>query len=126
KKMKTKGTLQDPNKLKEKYRTDAVRIKLAAMASPGTDIAFNEARTEGDRAIANKIWNAARFIFMNVERAEAAGVWWLEEFQKQSAAEPGALQVDAKTLEDRWILSRFHRVTQQVNDALAGYRFHDA
>jgi len=123
---KTKGNVLDPIEVTEKYGTDAVRFTLAAMASPGTDIAFNEARTEGYRAFANKIWNAARFIFMNVERAEAAGVWWLEEFQKKSAGGPGALQVDAKTLEDRWILSRFHRVTQQVNDALASYRFHDA
>jgi valyl-tRNA synthetase len=43
------------------------------MASPGTDIAFNVARTEGYRAFANKIWNAARFIFMNVDRAAEAG-----------------------------------------------------
>ena len=44
------------------------------MASPGTDIAFNEARTEGYRAFANKIWNAARFLFMNVDRAAEPGI----------------------------------------------------
>ena len=44
------------------------------MASPGTDIAFNVARTEGYRAFANKIWNAARFIFMNVDRAAEIGI----------------------------------------------------
>jgi valyl-tRNA synthetase len=43
------------------------------MASPGTDIAFSEARTEGYRAFANKIWNAARFLFMNIDRAREAG-----------------------------------------------------
>ena len=43
------------------------------MASPGTDIAFSEARTEGYRAFANKIWNAARFLFMNIDRASEAG-----------------------------------------------------
>src|SRR5438270_1691571 len=123
---KTKGNVLDPIEVIEKYGTDATRFTLAAMASPGTDIGFNEARTEGYRAFANKIWNAARFIFMNVQRAEAAGIWWLEEFQKQSAAAPGDLQMDAQTLEDRWIRSRFHRVTQQVNEALASYRFHDA
>jgi len=123
---KTKGNVLDPIEVTEKYGTDAVRFTLAAMASPGTDIAFNEARTEGYRAFANKIWNAARFIFMNVERSEAAGVWWLEEFQKKSATDAGAQQLQAATLEDRWILSRFDRVTQQVNDALANYRFHDA
>jgi hypothetical protein len=44
------------------------------MASPGTDIAFNVARTEGYRAFANKIWNAARFLFMNVDRAAEIGI----------------------------------------------------
>jgi valyl-tRNA synthetase len=44
------------------------------MASPGTDIAFNVARTEGYRAFANKIWNAARFLFMNVDRAAELGI----------------------------------------------------
>jgi valyl-tRNA synthetase len=44
------------------------------MASPGTDIAFSEARTEGYRAFANKIWNAARFLFMNIDRAKEAGI----------------------------------------------------
>ena len=43
------------------------------MASPGTDIAFSEARTEGYRAFANKIWNAARFLFMNIDRATRSG-----------------------------------------------------
>jgi valyl-tRNA synthetase len=44
------------------------------MATPGTDIAFSEARTEGYRAFANKIWNAARFLFMNIDRAKEAGI----------------------------------------------------
>ena len=123
---KTKGNVLDPIEVTEKYGTDAVRFTLAAMASPGTDIAFNEARTEGYRAFANKIWNAARFIFMNVERSEAAGVWWLEEFQKKSTAEPGKLEVEATTLEDRWILARFNRVAQSVNKALENHRFDDA
>ena len=43
------------------------------MASPGTDIAFSEDRTEGYRAFANKIWNAARFLFMQIDRAKEAG-----------------------------------------------------
>ena len=51
-----------------------MRFTLASMASPGTDIAFSEARTEGYRAFANKIWNAARFMFMNVDRAAEVGI----------------------------------------------------
>ena len=66
---KTKGNVVDPIEIVKQYGTDAVRFTLASMASPGTDIAFNVARTEGYRAFANKIWNAARFLFMNVDRA---------------------------------------------------------
>ena len=70
---KTKGNVIDPIEIITKYGTDAVRFTLASQASPGTDIAFNEARTEGYRAFANKIWNAARFLFMNLDRAREAG-----------------------------------------------------
>ena len=71
---KTKGNVIDPIEIVKRFGTDAVRFTLAAMASPGTDIAFSEARTEGYRAFANKIWNAARFIFMNMDRAAEAGL----------------------------------------------------
>src|SRR6201999_4682528 len=71
---KTKGNVIDPIEIVKQYGTDAVRFTLASMASPGTDIAFNVARTEGYRAFANKIWNAARFIFMNVDRASDVGM----------------------------------------------------
>ena len=64
---KTKGNVIDPIEMIERFGTDATRFTLAAMAAPGTDIAFNESRTEGYRAFANKIWNAARFMFMNVD-----------------------------------------------------------
>ena len=71
---KTKGNVVDPIEIVKQYGTDAVRFTLASMASPGTDIAFNVARTEGYRAFANKIWNAARFMFMNVDRAAEVGI----------------------------------------------------
>ena len=77
---KTKGNVVDPIEIIEKYGTDAVRFTLAAMAAPGTDIAFSESRTESYRAFANKIWNAARFLFMNVDRAQESGLWSLAEF----------------------------------------------
>ncbi len=67
---KTKGNVIDPLEIIERFGTDATRFTLAAMAAPGTDIAFNESRTDGYRAFANKIWNAARFMFMNVDRIE--------------------------------------------------------
>src|ERR1700720_1699075 len=105
---KTKGNVVDPLGVIEKYGTDATRFTLASMSSPGTDIAFNESRTDGYRAFANKIWNAARFMFMNMKRAEQAGVWSMEEFSKLAGGSalgaPAGFQATA--LEDRWILSR--------------------
>jgi valyl-tRNA synthetase len=91
------------------------------MAAPGTDIAFNESRTEGYRAFANKIWNAARFMFMNVDRVGVS-----RAPSPASLTGSGISGFDTRTLEDRWILSRFNRVTRDVNDALAIYRFHEA
>jgi valyl-tRNA synthetase len=134
---KTKGNVVDPLDVIERFGTDATRFTLAAMAAPGTDIAFNESRTDGYRAFANKIWNAARFMFMNVDRvgvdasSALAGTMW---GRPPSAVRPGQSPVsnrgvsefNASTLEDRWILSRFNRVASDVNDALATYRFHEA
>ncbi len=125
---KTKGNVMDPIEIIEHYGTDAVRFTLASMAAPGTDIAFSESRTESYRAFANKIWNASRFLFMNVDRAQEAGFWSLGEF-RGSATDFNATGVEgfkAETLDDRWILSRFNRVAQQMNEALETYRFHEA
>ena len=114
---KTKGNVIDPLEIIERFGTDATRFTLAAMAAPGTDIAFNESRTEGYRAFANKIWNAARFMFMNVDRIGS----------KLHAEQPRTfVRRGGNTLEDRWILSRFNRVTKDVNDSLDTYRFHEA
>jgi valyl-tRNA synthetase len=125
---KTKGNVVDPIAITEKYGTDAVRFTLAIMAAPGTDIAFSEGRIESYRAFANKIWNAARFLFMNVDRAQDAGVWSLTEIEHTAAdlATPGLSNFKVVSLEDRWILSRFNRVAQEINEALESYRFHEA
>ncbi len=121
---KTKGNVLDPIQVIEKYGTDATRFTLAAMSSPGTDIAFNESRTEGYRAFANKIWNAARFMFMNVDRLGSCGAGALaREAVLNEAGIPG---FQPATLEDRWILSRFNNVAQNVNDSLVAYRFDEA
>jgi valyl-tRNA synthetase len=120
---KTKGNVIDPLDIIQRFGTDATRFTLAAMAAPGTDIAFSESRTGGYRAFANKIWNAARFMFMNVDRAEQAGVWKQQEFLESLE---GLAGFRAATLEDHWILSRFHRVTKDVNEAWQTYRFHEA
>lgn len=134
---KTKGNVVDPIDVLNKFGTDAVRFTLASMAAPGTDIAFSESRTESYRAFANKIWNAARFIFMNVDRATEKGVWSLAEFTKTVAAPPSSAGsparriaalpgFSAEALEDRWILSRFNKVAREIGEALEAYRFHEA
>jgi valyl-tRNA synthetase len=118
---KTKGNVIDPIEIVKQYGTDAVRFTLASMASPGTDIAFNVARTEGYRAFANKIWNAARFLFMNVDRAAEIGI----------TVDPAALggmpaaAADAP-LEARWIVAELHSTAANVNEALENYRYDDA
>jgi len=119
---KTKGNVIDPIEVVEKYGTDAVRFTLASQASPGTDIAFSEARTEGNRAFANKIWNAARFLQMQLERGAEAGykVSLIAHFS-------ASLELQECTpLETRWIFSRLSAVCAEVDRALADYRFDEA
>jgi valyl-tRNA synthetase len=121
---KTKGNVIDPLEIIDRFGTDATRFTLAAMAAPGTDIAFNESRTDGYRAFANKIWNATRFMFMNLDRIDPD----LRPGLAGSETRPntGIAGFRTQTLEDRWILSRFNRVTQEVNEALRTYRFHES
>jgi len=121
---KTKGNVIDPLEIIERFGTDATRFTLAAMAAPGTDIAFSESRTDGYRAFANKIWNAARFMFMNVDRIEPG--LRPGRMSEGDRLHMGVAGFQASTLEDRWILSRFNRAVSDVNDALATYRFHEA
>ncbi len=118
---KTKGNVIDPIEIVKQYGTDAVRFTLASMASPGTDIAFNVARTEGYRAFANKIWNAARFIFMNVDRAAEAGI-------KIDPSALGSMPTAAADdpLEARWIVAELHATAAKVNESLENYRYDDA
>src|ERR1700722_2809981 len=118
---KTKGNVIDPIQVVERFGTDAVRFTLAAMAAPGTDIAFSEERTDGYRAFANKIWNAARFIFMQMERAAEAGITIDLSQLAEGPAKDSAAPVEAK-----WILSRLHRTAGEINAALGEYRFHEA
>jgi len=117
---KTKGNVIDPLEIIERFGTDATRFTLAAMAAPGTDIAFSESRTDGYRAFANKIWNAARFMFMNVDRIKP------ERLPAMGGARTAIDGFQRQTLEDRWIFSLFNRVAKDVDEALAVYRFHEA
>ena len=101
---KTKGNVIDPLVVTEEYGTDAVRMALLIGAAPGTDIVFGPERLKTSQAFANKIWNAARFLFMNVEGAPPP----------------------ANTVEDRWIRSRLNATARDMNRAIDTYRYHDA
>ena len=123
---KSKGTGLDPVALNEQYGTDAMRFCLASMAAPGTDIVLSEDKLTSARNFANKIWNAARFLFVNLDKFEAGGTK-LEGL--------GAPEVRAKApyayrggvpLVDAWMFARLAATVEMVNDALANYRFHEA
>jgi valyl-tRNA synthetase len=116
---KTKGNVIDPIEVITKYGTDAVRFTLASQASPGTDIAFSEGRTEGNRAFANKIWNAARFLFLNIDRAKEVGL-------TVTPGAPSSLAAASTPLETRWIFTRLSQTAAEVNRALGAYRFDEA
>ncbi len=123
---KTKGNVIDPISIITQFGTDAVRFTLASQASPGTDIAFSEARTEGYRAFANKIWNAARFMAMQIERGREAGYKvQLHAPLANSGTSPMSLPEDTP-LETRWIFSQLHAVAAAVERALGNYRFDEA
>ncbi|MGH9661253.1 MAG: class I tRNA ligase family protein, partial [Bryobacteraceae bacterium] len=119
---KTRGNVIDPLVVTDKYGTDAVRFTLAVMAAPGTDIALSEDRMEGYRAFANKIWNAARFLFLSLEKAGIT-TW------KQPADgnfRPVAGPDGKVSLEDRWMFSRLSQIAGEMASAWDAFRFHEA
>jgi valyl-tRNA synthetase len=123
---KSKGTGLDPVALNQKYGTDAMRFCLASMAAPGTDIVLSDDRLAGARNFANKIWNAARFLFVNLDKFEAGGTS-LDELAAPAirAAAPHAHH-NAVPLADAWLFSRLAQTIGTVNEALADFRFHEA
>jgi valyl-tRNA synthetase len=102
---KSKGNVIDPLGVMDTYGTDALRFTLASMASPGRDIRLAEERIEGYRNFANKIWNAARFILMNLE---------------------GPRTATARSFPNRWIRSRLNHAIGEITAALEAYRFDHA
>ncbi len=109
---KSKGNVVDPLIMMDKYGTDAFRFTLAAFAAQGRDVKFSEERVEGYRHFVNKLWNAARFIMMNIE---------------QSSDSSPVLKEDINlSLPSKWILSRLAAAVEDMNTALEEYRFNDA
>jgi valyl-tRNA synthetase len=92
------------------FGTDALRFTFAALAATGRDIKFDLNRIEGYRNFCNKLWNAARYVFLNTEGEDCGQLGGEQEL----------------SVADRWILSRLQATTQAVSDAIGGYRFDHA
>lgn len=119
---KSKGNVIDPLIMVDKFGTDAFRFTLAAFAAQGRDIRFSEERVEGYRHFVNKLWNAARFITMNLKELEARDL-------QNIKVEKGHLLTSERVsldLPSRWILSRLSVAAQEINESLKEYRFNDA
>src|SRR5262249_19162100 len=107
---KTHGTGLDPLGLVDQYGADSLRFALINRCTGEQDLRFSEKMVEDTRNFANKIWNAARFVRMNLGQT----------------ATPAALPAKgALGLADRWVLSRFARRAIAVTDALEAFEFHD-
>jgi valyl-tRNA synthetase len=113
---KSRGNSIDPLAIIEQYGTDAVRFTLAVMAVPGTDIPFSIDRMAGYRAFCNKIWNAARFLLMNLD--SDAPVDEAEIDAVLAGPEPG--------LHHRWILARLSEVIASTRRDLDRFFVHEA
>jgi valyl-tRNA synthetase len=99
------------------FGTDALRFTFASLASPGRDIKFDMSRCEGYRNFCNKLWNATRFVLMNVQGHDLG----LEHKQDgPSCGGSGPLEF---SFADRWIVSRLQRVEKEVEQHFADYRF---
>jgi valyl-tRNA synthetase len=120
---KSLGTGIDPLEMIEKYSADAVRFSMIMLSSEGQDVRFDETRIELGRNFSNKIWNAQRFLMMNIEENVRDTVTDMMEGVDRTGS-PTSLET--RPLEDRWILSRLHRTIERVTSCLDGFRLSDA
>ena len=100
---KSLGNGIDPLEVIDQYGADALRFMLATGNSPGNDMRFYMERVEAARNFANKLWNASRFVFMNIDENLMNGV--TRESVKENM-----------TLADKWIISRVNNVVKEVSD----------
>ncbi len=101
---KSLGNGIDPLEVIDKYGADALRMTLMTGNAPGNDMRFYWERVEASRNFANKVWNAARFIIMNMEKADISGV-----------------KLTDLTMADKWILSKVNTLAKEVTDLMDKY-----
>jgi valyl-tRNA synthetase len=117
---KVKGNTIDPLDVVDKHGADSLRFALAWLtthAAQGKNIKFSLHNVEDARRFANKIWNAARFVLMNVDGYDP------DRYADRTAEGPYGAAFD---LPERWILSRVQRASEAINTALEEYRVADA
>jgi valyl-tRNA synthetase len=114
---KSKENAVDPLEIIDQYGTDAVRFTLAVMTGAGSDIIFSTDRMIGYRSFANKIWNAVRFLLLNLP----------EDASPVSADEAREL-ASGRSLStvNRWILHRLNAIVAEVNEDLGKFRFDES
>ena len=98
---KSLGNGIDPLEEIERYGADALRFTLATGNAPGNDMRYSPERVEASRNFANKLWNAARFVLMNLPDDE-----------------PSAYIPEDLSMEDKWVLSKFNTLAKEVTDNL--------
>lgn len=111
---KSLGNVIDPLDMIKKYGTDALRFSIISITSQGQDVYLSEGKFELGRNFANKIWNASRFILMNLKPEDIKVD--LCEFYK----------AEELTFPDRWILSRFYSTLGYVTKCLDEFKFNEA
>ncbi|MBQ8528943.1 MAG: valine--tRNA ligase [Clostridia bacterium] len=104
---KSLGNGIDPLKVIEEYGADALRFALATGNAPGNDMRFSDEKIESARNFANKLWNASRFVLMNLTEEDGE----LLTLPKD----------EDMTIEDKWVLSRFNSLAKTVNDNVDSY-----
>ena len=101
---KSLGNGIDPIEIIDEFGADALRFALTSNSSPGNDMRYNESKIESARNFANKIWNASRFVLMNLEDER-----------------PEKIDFAALDTADKWILSQLNSVTKEVTDNLESF-----
>ncbi len=110
---KSLGNIIDPLEIINQYGCDALRFSIVSLVAGGQDVFLAQEKFESGRNFANKIWNAARFILMNLDREKVNVDLCI--FAK-----------GIKDLKDKWILSRFYQTLDNVTKSLENFRFNDA
>lgn len=111
---KSLGNVIDPLDMIKKYGTDALRFSIVSITAQGQDVFLSEGKFELGRNFANKLWNASRFILMNMKE-EDIGVDLCVFFKSSKL-----------NLPERWILSRLYSTLGAVEKCLGEYRFNEA